>query len=104
MGAPLRLILPSLDPSVRVTSGSPSGKITSGRNPVTGATVVAYQAGASPGADAIQLGSTTTDHEGRFDLSLNPKPADGATIYFVVTGGDAGGGSNGAISEIAVWG
>jgi len=77
---------------------------TGGTSPITGATVIAYQAGTTPGAHATQLATATTDSRGGFNARLDPAPADGAIVYFVVSGGNGGSGTNSAISEIAVWG
>ena len=78
-----------LEPSLRRVQNR-GGQVTNGSNPIVGATVVEFQAGATPDADAIQLGSRTTDNHGGFNVSLSPMPANGAIAYFAGNGGNAG--------------
>ncbi len=73
-----------------------------GLGPVAESTILAYEAGATQGADARQIGKTVTDDFGGFDITFDPAPANGAIIYVVANGGDAGFGHNDAIAEMTV--
>jgi len=76
------------------------GTVYGGRQPVSGSTVTVYSAGV-PGAQfSTQIGQTTTDANGQWNVAtLSPAPAAGQLVYVVATGGNAGGGSN---SDIAL--
>lgn len=93
------------------TIGSLNGVAHGGRTPITSATVKAYAAGKTGyGSAPSLLATTTTDGSGAFSFTGNitcpasndPNYTD--TLYLVLTGGNAGGGTNSAISLLAVLG
>jgi len=94
-------------------NGSLSGVAHGGRTPISGATVKAYVAGKTGYGSASHLLATTstlTDGSGSFSFTGNitcpasndPNYTD--TLYIVLTGGDAGGGTNSATALLAVLG
>lgn len=94
-------------PQATTPSGAPamSGSIYGGRQPVAGATVVAYAAGLNPGDPAVELGSAISDAAGNFSISVSSMPANGQIVYFIAMGGDAGAGvANSAIGLMTVAG
>ncbi|MDN5862531.1 MAG: lactonase family protein, partial [Salinisphaera sp.] len=76
-----------------------------GRQPIANAEIVAYMAGASPGASATVIGTDTTDGSGVFNITFLPTPANGQIVYVVAIGGDSGSGSpNSAIRLMTIAG
>ncbi|MDN5863073.1 MAG: lactonase family protein, partial [Salinisphaera sp.] len=81
------------------------GTVFGGRQPIANATVVAYAAGATPGASAAQIGATTTQGDGTFTMTFGPTPATGQLVYVVAKGGDSiGTGTNAATRLLTVAG
>jgi streptogramin lyase len=81
-----------------------SGKVMGGRQPVAGATVTLYQPGTTGYGSGSALSPTaTTGSDGSWSLTFTC-PAPGTEIYAVVTGGNAGGGTNTDLALSAVLG
>ncbi len=91
---------PPPPPSYHVISGT----VTSGDQPIVGATVTAWAANPTPGASATKLGQATSDDSGKFSVDSSSKPGDGELIYVTSAGGDAGAGKNNAIALATVAG
>ena len=73
-----------------------------GQNPVAGASVKLYAVGTDGAASNILLASTTTDDNGRFNISsIDCSSIEGFNTYIVATGGDSGNGPNSAIALTA---
>ena len=81
-----------------------TGQAMGGRQPIVNSTVVVYEAGTTPGAEATQLGWGLTNSSGSFNIVPDTTPTIGAIIYFTAKGGDAGGGVNSAIELMTVAG
>jgi len=69
-----------------------SGTAYGGRQPISGSSVVVYGAGINAGDAPTELGATTTDSSGTFNVSITPPT--GQIVYVVITGGNAGNGSS----------
>ncbi|MDE0854086.1 MAG: hypothetical protein OSA97_06650, partial [Nevskia sp.] len=80
------------------------GKTMGGQQPIKNATVTLYAAGSGGYGQGSALTPTaTTDANGAWNISF-ACPAAGTQIYVVVSGGDAGGGTNSAIALSALLG
>ncbi len=83
------------------------GVVFGGRQPIQGATVVAYAAGTVVGAVPTQIGTAVTSGPGgSFTMTFSPAPTTGELIYVVAKGGIAytGGSANPAIGLMTVAG
>lgn len=69
---------PSPPPSVTL-----QGTVYGGTQPIAGATVTVYAAGAGSSASATPLGHATSNGDGKFSIGLPNAPAEGALLYFV---------------------
>jgi hypothetical protein len=75
-----------------------TGAVMGGTSPVSGATVSFYAVGTSDdGVGATQLATTTSSSDGSFGVGPFTCPAGNPQTYLLVTGGDAGAGTNSAI-------
>lgn len=81
-------------------SGSISGTVQGGLSGISGATVSLYQAGSPPKL----LGSTQTAKDGTFNVTNFSAPSSSGLLYFVVTGGNAGSGTNTSTQLMAIAG
>jgi sugar lactone lactonase YvrE len=80
------------------------GKVMGGRQPVAGSTVTLYAAGTTgAGSGAALSPTTTTGSDGTWSLTFTC-PGAGTEIYAVVTGGNAGGGTNSNLALSAMLG
>ncbi len=92
--------------------GGTSGQAFSGgvygggpQNPVSGATVTLYAAGASGyGTGATSLTSATSNNSGSFTFGSYTCPSGNPPTYVVATGGDAGSGTNTGIGMMSLTG
>ncbi len=80
------------------------GTIFGGRQPIVGARVAAYAAGATLGAAPTEIGFAYSDSNGRFNMTFSPSPTAGQIVYVTAAGGFAGGGTNPAIGLATVAG
>ncbi len=127
IGSKVYLLVPALAAGLALLAGCPSGTQTQsstppptaraagfhgtvfgGRQPIVGAKVVAYESGATTGADRLprELGSATTDMNGRFTIAFGFIPHSNRLIYLVAKGGTSitGGGINTATKLLTVAG
>lgn len=73
-------------------AASLQGTVVGGGQPLTGASVLVYQAGLNPGDAPRQIAATTTAANGAWSVeTLNPAPATGQLLYVVALGGRAAG-------------
>ena len=100
---------PSSQTSMPAANNNPSapglqGSVYGGRQPISGATVLAYEMNASSGSPPTEIGSAVTDSSGNFTLTFSPTPTVGEIVYLVADGGNAGSGTNSAIALMTVAG
>lgn len=75
-----------------------SGRVSSGLQPLSGATVTLYAAGATGyGAGDATLGTGHSDGNGEWTVDYTC-PTDSTPVYLVATGGNAGQGANAAVA------
>lgn len=91
--------------TAQTVAASLSGSVHGGRQPISGATVIAYAVSATAGTAATEIASAITDANGNFSISFSPTPANGQIVYLVAVGGNANGsGTNSAIALMSVAG
>ncbi len=81
-----------------------SGWVMGGQQPVIGAVVKLYAAGASAGVAPTLLAKATTDSAGAFNIASLTCPAPTSQVYYVASGGNAGAGANSALHLLAALG
>lgn len=81
-----------------------TGTVMGGVVPIAGSAVSAWIANPTPSAAATQIGQGTTNNNGQFTFSFTSVPANGQVVYLLAQGGDAGSGSNTAISLMTIAG
>jgi hypothetical protein len=95
-------------PVASISSDAITGKVHGGQQPIAGATVTLIAPGSSGYGSAgavITSATAVTDANGNFTLARPYTcPANSGLVYLLATGGNAGAGSNSAISEAAVVG
>jgi hypothetical protein len=97
----------TVKPATASVPGSVTGQVHGGQQPVKGAAMELWAAGATGayGSAASLIASTTSDANGNFSFNSGSPAVSPCTtgqyLYITATGGDSGGGTNSYLAEMA---